>query len=253
MNIPDELLAAYIDGELDAAERDRIERALEADPLLARRVTQQRALRARLRGAFDGTLHEPVPQRLVQAARLVAPQAAAKVIDLASARADRQRRDRTDRGWLYSSRIAIAASLLVGVGVGLLIERLSSSGSLTELRDGTLLAHGALSVALNSQLASNGNAGPVNIGLTFKARDGAYCRTFAIKEGQPMAGLACREQQQWRLLTLLESTEAGSAGQSMRTAGSSLPPALLQAVTERIVGDPLDAKLEAEARNAGWH
>jgi hypothetical protein len=36
-------------------------------------------------------------------------------------------------------------------------------------------------------------------------------------------------------------------------AASSLPPALLQAVNERISGEPLNAAAEAKARSNGWH
>jgi hypothetical protein len=38
----------------------------------------------------------------------------------------------------------------------------------------------------------------------------------------------------------------------MRLAGSALPPPLLQAVNERISGEPLDAQAEAKARSNGW-
>jgi hypothetical protein len=253
MKISDDLLAAYIDGELDDAEQQRIERAIEEDPMLARRVTQQRALRERLRGAFDEVLREPVPQRLVQAARLVAPPGTANVISLASARAQRAHRADSERSWLYSRRIAIAASLLVGVGAGLLIQRLASNGSLTELRPGTLLAHDGLAGALNHQLASEPHDGPVSIGVTFRGKDGALCRTFSIKASQPLAGLACREQQQWQLLTLVQtSASAAASAPTLRPANSPLPPALLQAVMERISGDPFDAPAESKARDSGW-
>jgi hypothetical protein len=39
----------------------------------------------------------------------------------------------------------------------------------------------------------------------------------------------------------------------MRMAASSLPPALLQAVNERISGEPLNAAAEAKARSDDWH
>ena len=73
--IPDDLLAAYVDGELDEAERLRVEQAIARDARLAQRVAQQRALRGRMRNAFERVLHEPVPQRLVNAARLKPPAA----------------------------------------------------------------------------------------------------------------------------------------------------------------------------------
>ena len=49
MSIPEELLMAYADGELDgaehAAERAQVEAAMKADPAVARRVEGIKALR----------------------------------------------------------------------------------------------------------------------------------------------------------------------------------------------------------------
>ena len=90
--------------------------------------------------------------------------------------------------------------------------------------------------------------------LSFRARSGDYCRTFVIDNGRALAGLACREQQQWRVLTLLGTDSPASPGsQAYRMAGSSMPPPLLQAVNERISGEPLDAAAEAKARRNDWH
>ena len=65
----DETLGAYVDGELDVAACDAIERALAQDADLARRVEEQRRLRRALGTAFDSTLTEPLPERLLHAAR----------------------------------------------------------------------------------------------------------------------------------------------------------------------------------------
>jgi hypothetical protein len=255
MTIPDELLAAYVDGELQGAERARIEQAIAQDTQLAQRVAQQRALRTRLRGAFDGVLQEAVPQRLVQAVKHGTQAGPAQVIDLARVRADRARRGSGQRS-VKVRRFAIAASLAVGLAAGVLIQRLSVSGALTEFHDGSLLARGALAVALNTQLAGAAPSGAqVRVGLSFKARNGNYCRTFSLSGSRALMGLACREQEQWQVLNLL-GTEGASLtgnGQNLRMAGSSLPPALLQAVNERISGEPLNAAAEARARSNGWH
>ena len=64
MKYDDEILMAYADGELDPARRAEIDAAIAKDPALARRVEQQRALRARLAGAFAKVLDQPVPERL---------------------------------------------------------------------------------------------------------------------------------------------------------------------------------------------
>ena len=255
MNIPDELLAAYVDGELEGAERVRIEQAIAQDAQLAQRVAQQRALRERLRGAFDGVLQEAVPQRLAQAAKLGAPSGPAQVIDLARVRAERARRGNGQR-IVKVRRFTIAASLVVGLMAGVLIQRLSAPGALTEFHDGSLLARGALARALNEQLAGAApSAAEVRVGLTFKARSGNYCRIFALSGSRPLAGLACRDQEQWQVLNLVgaEGASVSGNGQNLRMAASSLPPALLQAVNERISGEPLNAAAEAKARNNGWH
>lgn len=254
MKIPDEVLAAYVDGELDGTERVRVEQAIAQDAQLAQRVAQQRALRERLRAAFNGVLQEAVPQRLAQAARLGAPSGPAQVIDLARIRADRARRGGGQRQ-VKTRRYTIAACLVVGLMAGVLIQRLAAPGALTEFHDGSLLAHGALAHALNEQLASTASSGAqVRIGVTFRARSGNYCRTFALSGSRALAGLACRDQEHWQVLNLVaaEAASAGGNGQNMRMASSNLPPALLQAVNERISGEPLNAAAEAKARNNGW-
>jgi negative regulator of sigma E activity len=254
MTIPDEMLAAYVDGELEGAERTRIEQAIAQDAQLAQRVAQQRALRDRLRGAYNGVLQEAVPQRLAQAAKLGAPSGPAQVIDLARVRAERTRRGNGLRQ-MKVRRYSIAASLVVGLMAGVLIQRLSAPSALTEFHDGALLARGALAHALNEQLASSAStAAAVRVGLTFRSRSGNYCRIFALSGARSLAGLACREQDQWQLLNLVgaEGPSAGG-GQNLRMAASNLPPALLQAVNERISGEPLNAAAEAKARNNDWH
>jgi len=253
MTISDELLAAYVDGELEGAELAHVEQAIAEDHRIAQRVARQRALRERLRGAFDDALHEPVPQRLLQAARLGAAATPAQIIDLAQVRAARARRNGAARK-AFPRRVAVAASLVVGLLAGVLIQRFSASGDLTELHEGTLLARGALTRALNEQLASNASGGgAVQVGLSFKAKNGHFCRTFAINAASSLAGLACREQDQWQVLTLTGTQSQNADSQHLRMAASALPPVLLQAVNERISGEPLDAQAESRARSSGWH
>ena len=59
------LLMAYVDGELDPAGVVEVEHAIAADPALERRVGLLRDANAVLRAAFNPTLNEPVPERLL--------------------------------------------------------------------------------------------------------------------------------------------------------------------------------------------
>jgi hypothetical protein len=255
MNIPDELLAAYVDGRLQGAERVRIEQAIAHDARLAQRVAQCRATRGRLRGVFDGALHEPVPQRRLQAARSPVRPSSAQVIDLARVRAERRRRTERHRV-LQPQRILIAACVLGGLLVGAVCERLvGGGGTLTAWQDGALVARGALADALNHQLRDQTLPGSdFHVGMSFRSRSGNYCRTFSGSDGPALTGLACHQQDQWRIVTLVSPQQGAAAprvASSQRAAdsGSSL---LQQSVRERIAGQPLDAQAEERARRGDW-
>ena len=86
MNFTDETVMAYVDGELEPETRAALEATMATDADLVRRVASCRALTARLRGAFEPVMREPVPEALIAAARK-APPAGATVTSIESARA----------------------------------------------------------------------------------------------------------------------------------------------------------------------
>src|SRR5579862_558563 len=251
MDIPDEQLAAFVDGELEGVERARIEQAIQTDSRLAKRVAQYRARHARLHRGLDGLRQEAISHRLMQPGRSATATGSAQVIDLARVRAERKKRTERNRSRL-SQRVTVAASLAVGLLLGLLIERLLPEAALTQYRDGALYAHGALADALDEQLGSTALLGSsVRVGLTYKAKDGHYCRTFSVREIHAISGLACHEQQHWRVWTL-EGGEARTNGTHVARGASVLPPGLAQAVNERTSGAPLNAQAELNAQRGGW-
>jgi hypothetical protein len=120
-------------------------------------------------------------------------------------------------------------------------------------RGGQLVAGGPLARALSEQLASRQPSdAQVGIGVTFVAKSGEYCRTFTLRERGALAGLACRDGEQWRIEALARSGSAQAAKGPYRQAGSPIEPAILQTIEAEIVGDPLDARAEAAARAQGW-
>jgi hypothetical protein len=109
---------------------------------------------------------------------------------------------------------------------------------------------------LNQELSSAvPPAAGAHIGLSFRARSGSYCRTFELDGRRALVGLACKEQQQWRIANLVAIDPAKSPPTALarRTVSSSLPTALQQAVNERLSGELLDANEEAAARSKDWH
>jgi hypothetical protein len=238
-SLSDEQLYAFIDGELDETQRAQVAAAIDADPALAQRVAQQRAMRQLLGTHFDPVMAEPVPERLRAA---IAP---APVADLAKARAERQ--VRSTSGPVWQPWVAQAAALALGILLGAMFFTHGGASSYVE-RDGELLARGALESALSDQLAGEAAVDGAAISLTIRTRDGDICRSFTLDAGQ--AGLACREQNEWRIDML---TRAARTADGYRQAGSTMPDTLRLAIEASADGEPLSAEDEAIARKAGWH
>jgi hypothetical protein len=149
------------------------------------------------------------------------------------------------RAWL-----AIAASLAVGVFVGVLVSR-SPSGSPFAADDGRLVAAGYLDEALSTQIAGAApESTAATIGLSFRAAGGEYCRTFALQAGG--GGVACRRDGRWAV-QLLDGAAAQPGTDDFRPASSALSPAVLDAITALGAGEPLTTDEEQQQVRSGWN
>jgi hypothetical protein len=240
MNINDETLMAYADGELDAATRSEVERAMQHDPALAERVRQHRGLRANVFAAFAPIAEEAVPPRLQAVTQT------GKVIEMDAVRSDRRAAANAPR-WSMPGWGAIAATLVLGVLAGSFgLKSVQGDPQVASGTDGALRAQGQLAEALGAQLAGAGS-GQVKLGISFVARDGNYCRSFMMGVA---AGLACKDGTQWKIPVLAQAAPAADG--AYRQAGSEMPPAVMEAIDQRINGKPLDAAAEKAARSAKW-
>jgi anti-sigma factor RsiW len=113
----DDRLIAYLDGELEVAQRREVEAWLDADPAARQRMAALVESANLLRLAFDETICEPVPDRLIAAARgeTAPPQAGAQILPF-------RRRAGTQiiapRVWRIGLPVAASLfGLLVGGGV----------------------------------------------------------------------------------------------------------------------------------------
>ena len=139
---------------------------------------------------------------------------------------------------------AIAASLALGIAVGTTIDSSTPVGPV-EARGGNLYAASSVDRALDTGLASAPN-GDVRIGLTFRDRAGAVCRTFTA---QGTDGLACRAGTRWKVRGLFAAPEGQSADNGM-AAGSD--PRLLAMVEDMIAGEPFDDAQENASKANLW-
>lgn len=245
MNVSDELLMAYADGEVDDATREQIERAVAADQNLRAKVEHHRALRRQLNAAFDPVLSEAVPDRFNALLADVKPVA---IADLSQARAARKERKarfiQQPTAWM-----SLAASVMLGVAIGFFVFGDRNSTMIVAHADG-LAASGELERALGNSLAGDSNrSATAQIGISYRSQSGEYCRSFAVTEGN-YAGFACRGEDRWRI-RMLAPARVSEAG-DFRTASSALPESVLAAIDEDIQGEALDAEEEARAREQGW-
>lgn len=226
----DDEFFAWLDGELAPAQAAEMEARVAADPRLSAVAAEHRAMRSRLRAAFDTLLEAPLPERLQAAVR-----PSAKVIDFGVAK--RARSMPSVAQWA-----AMAATLAVGVLGGTFVPQRSSP---VEASGGKIYAAAGLKRALDTELAS-APAGDVRIGMTFRDQGGEICRSFTEEAG---SGLACREGGRWELKGLFATPE-GQGGAYRMAAG--MDPNLAALVGSTMAGEPFDAAQEKAAKTKGW-
>ncbi len=246
-------LMAYVDGELDAAAARAFEARLAGDAEFGRMVEREHALRRRLASAYQPVLEEPIPASLsaLLAGTAVAP-ATSSVIDLDKARSARAA-TRALRRPASLEWAELAAAVVLATALGFVIGRQGSWDAplLASGADDTWRARGALDAALTRRLAAESGDGPIRVGLSFAARDGGYCRAFAVAGPRASAGLACGGADGWRIVALAP-TEPAPSSASFRTAASAWPASVIQAIDALKTGDMLDAAAEQQARDRGW-
>lgn len=221
---------AWLDGELPEPQASAMAVRVAADPELTAFAEQHRALAGRLITAFAPILSAPLPDRL----QSVGQPRTAEVIDFAKARLHRRR-------WSLGG-LAAAASLALGLGIGISLPR---DGGSFRSDGGQLAVAGRLDSALDRQLASAGDQDGIRLGLTFKDKEGRYCRSFTT---EAQSGLACRSGDSWLVEGLVRSE--APAGEYRMAAGQD--PALAAIIEAHIAGEPLDAEAEALQVEQGW-
>lgn len=222
----DDEFFAWLDGELPPAEAARIAAMVEADPALKAKAEQHRQMAVSLRNAF-APVATPAPERI----------GGAEVVAFQPRRAAANENRRGLPAWA-----SLAATLAIGLVAGTMIPR--GNGDPVQLQGGQMVAASALKGALDSQLASAGE-GDVRIGLTFRDASGKWCRSF---DGAAGAGLACRDEEQWKVRALFP--QAAQGGDYRMAAG--VDPRLAAVIDEAMTGDAADAAAERQARDSGW-
>lgn len=231
MSVSPETLAAYADDQLQGAERADVERAVLADPDLARQVERHRALKDRLAAHYAPVMAAPLPDALLTALA----QSPSPVADLAAVRARRKR-------WLgWGAGLALAASLTLAV----VLPRGGGDGALPGYADGPLAS------ALDTQLSGQAPAGArFRVVISFADASGALCRGYAGGQG---SGIACHDKRGWKVTREVGGAPGGAdAGDAAYRQAGSADAALMALAQDMAQGPALDAQAEQVARAKGW-
>lgn len=235
--IDEAAVIAWLDGELDAPRAAEVQAAVAADPALTALAEAHRGMKTRFASAFGPIGEQPVAMPKAEPAA---------IISLAAARAARDARQKAGTAkttrWRWAMPGAIAASLVAAfIFIQPIAMPTGSSGGIGD-KAGALALAAPIAKALDGQLS--GKVGAVRVALSFRGKDGQYCRSFAATH---LAGIACREGANWQLR--YASPDGGSDAE-YRQAGDDAAQG--DVVAAMIAGEPLDAAGETRARDAGW-
>lgn len=236
--LSDQQFFAWLDGELDEEQAERVAAMVAASPELSRRAADHRRLQDGLCEAFAPLAESaPPPPRFEPA----------EVIDFSSRVEARRARTGWRQRFSQPQWAAMAASLAFGLVIGSQMGGLGEgdTGPIT-VADGQMLAAGSLARDLDVRLASAPASDGARIGLTFRDDEGRICRSFT---GAAASGLACRDSGQWQIQGLFQSDPGASADYRMASAPDAR---LLALIDQTMAGEPFDAERERAARERGW-
>ena len=239
--ITDEMITAWLDGEVSPQQRGEIEQAVAASPQLGLRVARLSQMDRMLAPAYAAALKAPIPERFEKI--LGRPRSSAwSLSGLRSAFG----------GLLEPRPLGMAAAALV-VGVvagGLLLSTPAGKPGFETTTDGHLVANNELAISLASLQSGNTTGSQaVRIKLSMVDDGGHFCRQF---ETANAAGLACLDGGNWKVDTLSPAKPAAGQGDQYVMADGAVDPAIAAALQRRGVKQMLDRKQEAAAIASGW-
>lgn len=256
--ISDEMLMAYVDGELSPADVRRVEQALMVDPSLRARLQPFVVTKQELARLFNEPMNAPVPAHLVAAIER-APIGTGKASEASPAEG------------LWASLKDFAAGLVAlpmpvqfagALALGTVIGWAAFSGSRdTIAADEIALANGALVATSSLQKVLEGEvsartlpsaAGTISALHSFETKAGGFCRAFTIEaEGAaPYTGLGCRRADgAWEIRAYEKSPKKSPI--SVRVAGEG-KSAVEAATDELIHGRAMTKEEETRVIARGW-
>jgi hypothetical protein len=245
IDLSDEVLCQYIDGELDASTVIDVEQALALDAGARVRVERMRQADAMLRKSVPA----PVVTNDDPWVQLIRNGTSAESSSLNVQRSGRARGNATWRPVFFASMAAGVS----GIVCGALLAPNFLSGSAADNSLANMSTDSAKSFISTLDTIQSGstfqrNDDTVRMILSFRANDGRHCRVFELSNPTGGAeGVACRNETHWQVVAW-DATQKPTDG--FRAAGAS---ELIDGVMHRLGGDSaLELSDEQKLIKNGW-
>ncbi|VAV87729.1 hypothetical protein MNBD_ALPHA02-956 [hydrothermal vent metagenome] len=264
MKITDEILTAYLDGELAVDDIADVARQIDCSPELARRIKDLRRNDASVAQAYQAIDSKPMPAGILDMLDKF-PQSQGKepVEDVATVLPFKEKSTIRTQAPIWQMAMAASVMLFVGLGAGRYLvppEPASADNILAQQNTGMIGPENNLFAVLESQpsavpvtLAASGDT-VVLPSMTFKTGDNRYCRAYSVTGRKSSSqNVACRVENAW-----VVKISVGSAGTSVsqdglyQTASGEDNPAVTSVIRNLIKGDALDADDEQKVMKQNW-
>ncbi|HET6629435.1 MAG TPA: hypothetical protein VFG91_06650 [Woeseiaceae bacterium] len=247
----DELLSAYLDGELPRAEAEELTRRLAREPALSERLEELRTMNRAAVAGFRAFDERPMPKRVLELlGENAAEGTAGNVVRF---------RQLPRLGEFFRLPVALAASiaLVAGLWLGGLPARRGAPDDVayaSRIAESSAL-HAAFDRAASGEVIELGGDRHATPLLTFLSDGGGWCRQVRITGGPaPADALACRRHGQWQmeLVTFGAATPAPGAGAYGQASAGGTPA--MRAALDRLMGrePPLGRAEEADVIGREW-
>ena len=273
-DLSDETLMAFADDRLDEIQRGRVEEELARSVPLRRRLAAFAMTRpdAELWRVFDEPMREPVPRHLVE---LLMSSGVPLGAGQGSQIRKRQGLSAVDKikafllpgPAIWSPALAYSAAVAIGLSLGWVLHAANGTDATTIVADGGSYDGLRADTGMRSVLerTASGSSGTQGLApaaawqvvptLTFRSRDGAYCRQYEMNQaghGVAFAGVACRTAAgQWVVQAHVPAAKtAGVNDDKFRPATGASP---VDATVARLIeGDPYGKDEERQLIGKGW-
>lgn len=266
MTISDEMLTAYLDGELAAEEMAEIVRQIKKSPQLASRVEKMCLTDKSLAEAYHAIDDRPMPAGIMEMLEAFPEKIKNADNDISATVLPFKKPQPVSKAPIWQMAMAASVALIIGLGLGRNIltpdTTLNSFPEAIQAQQvaGIIGPENPLFGILENQPSASSVAlkgskdTMVEPIMTFLASDNTYCREFKVMTAQSATrNIACRVNNNWLVkVSVGTSGEVVSPDGQYQTASRSGDTIVDSMIVNMIRGDALSADIEARIMKQNW-